>query len=118
VFGLAAVVEQGRTARQGPGFAYDAVMRNLPTILLVLALPAGLVGYFAGAALLGALVPGAAGILQIFVPLLVAGLFMVPFIAPWLDRRAKADLAAIQQRRSDEALAAAKDQKPGGRPGA
>ena len=91
------------------------VMRHLPTILLVLALPVGLVGYFAGAALVSAVVPGGAGILQIFVPLLVAGLFMVPFIAPWLDRRAKADLAAIQQRRSDEALAAGSPDRPVGK---
>ncbi len=44
--------------------------------------------------------PSGGGILTIFVPLLVAGLFMIPFIAPWLDRRAKADLAAIRAARA------------------
>ena len=74
--------------------------QQLPTILLVIALPVGLVGYFAGAALVTALVPSGGGILTIFVPLLVAGLFMIPFIAPWLDHRAKADLAAIRAARA------------------
>ena len=77
-----------------------AMRQQLPTILLVLALPVGLVGYFAGAALVAAVVPSGGGILTIFVPLLVAGLFMIPFIAPWLDRRAKADLAAIRAARA------------------
>ena len=89
--------------------------QQLPTILVVLALPVGLVGYFAGAALVTALVPSGGGILTIFVPLLVAGLFMIPFIAPWLDRRAKADLAEIERRRSDEAVAAGEGQKPDGK---
>ena len=89
--------------------------QQLPTILLVLALPVGLVGYFAGAALVTALVPSGGGILTIFVPLLVAGLFMIPFIAPWLDRKAKADLAEIQQRRSEEALGTGEGPKPAGK---
>jgi NhaP-type Na+/H+ or K+/H+ antiporter len=87
-------------------------MRHLPTVLLVLALPVGLIGYFVGAAVVNAVAPGA-GILTIFVSLLVAGLFMIPFIAPWLDRKAKADLAAIQERRRAEALEAGAGEPPG-----
>ena len=78
-------------------------MRHLPTVLLVLALPVGLAGYFAGAGIVNAIQPGGTGILSIFVPLFVAGLVMIPFIAPWLDRRAKADLAEIQRRKALEA---------------
>ena len=32
----------------------------------------------------------------LFVPLLVAGLLMVPFLIPFIDRKAKADLAAYR----------------------
>jgi hypothetical protein len=87
--------------------------QQLPTILLVLALPVGLAGYFAGAAVVDAVMSGGGGILSIFVPLLVAGLCMIPFLAPWLDRRAKADLAEIQRRRADEAGATGKTEPPG-----
>lgn len=77
--------------------------RHLPVVLAVASLPAGLAGYFAGAWLLRALAPGLAdGILMLFVPLLVAGLCMVPFLVPFIDRRAKADLEAIRARREAE----------------
>ena len=71
-------------------------MRHLPTILAVLALPAGLVGYTIGVAVMSALpLPGdAKGILTLFVPLFIAGLCMMPFLIPFLDRKAKQDLAA------------------------
>ena len=91
-------------------------MRHLPTVLLVLALPVGLIGYFVGAAVVNAVAPSA-GIITIFVSLLVAGLFMIPFIAPWLDRKAKADLAAIQERRRAEALEAGAGETPGDQSG-
>ncbi len=82
--------------------------RQLPVILAVLSLPAGLVGYLGGAWLLRALAPSLAdGVLMIFVPLLVAGLCMAPFLVPFIDRRAKADLAAIQARRAAEEAAEA-----------
>ena len=71
--------------------------RRLPTLLLVLALPAGLAGYAAGVWLVRAMFGAAAdGIMLLFVPLFLGGLAMVPFVLPFIDRRAKADLAAIR----------------------
>jgi hypothetical protein len=89
--------------------AYDARVRNVPTILLVLSLPAGLVGWFVGSAVVNAISPGNIGILALFVPLLVAGLCMMPFLIPYLDRKAKADLAA---HRREEALKAGSGAPP------
>ena len=79
------------TAAQG----YDPAMRYLPTILLVLSLPAGAIGYAVGVRLMEALpLPeGAQGMFVLFVPLFIAGLVMVPFLVPFLDRKAKQDLA-------------------------
>ena len=90
-----------RVARPVKWTAYDGRMRNLPTILLVLSLPAGLVGWLVGSAVVNAILPGNVGVLALFVPLLVAGLCMMPFLIPYLDRKAKADLAA---HRREEAL--------------
>jgi hypothetical protein len=82
--------------------------RQLPVILAVVALPVGLAGYLLGASLLRTLAPSLAdGVLMIFVPLFVAGLCMAPFLVPFLDRRAKADLAEIRARRDAEEAAAA-----------
>jgi hypothetical protein len=75
--------------------------RNLPTILLALSLPAGLLGYLLGVQLVRAVAPGI-DLLELIVPLFIAGLCMMPFLVPWLDRRAKADLAAIRARRERE----------------
>jgi hypothetical protein len=87
--------------------------RQLPVILAVLSLPAGLAGYLGGAWLLRTLAPSLAdGVLMIFVPLLVAGLCMAPFLVPFIDRRAKADLAAIQARRAAEDAAGSADTPP------
>jgi hypothetical protein len=71
-------------------------MRHLPTILLVLALPAGALGYAVGLWLMSALpLPeDVQGLLVLFVPLFVAGLCMLPFLVPFIDRKAKQDLAA------------------------
>src|SRR3954452_12852220 len=77
-----------------------AVRRNLPTILLALSLPAGLLGYPLGGRLVAAVAPGST-LVELFVPLFIAGLCMMPFLVPWLDRRAKADLAAIRALRDD-----------------
>ncbi len=85
-------------SRRDPG-GYDPGMRYVPNILLVLSLPAGLIGYALAANLMTALLPGLAQtILMLFVPLLVAGLFMLPFLVPFFDRRAKQDLAAYRSR--------------------
>jgi len=84
-------------------------MRYLPNILLVLALPAGLLGYAVGVFLVQTLAPSLANsIVVLFVALFVAGLFMVPFVIPFIDRRAKQDLAAYRAQQgtaddSDEA---------------
>src|SRR4051794_36372497 len=77
-----------------------ALRRNLPTILLALSLPAGLLGYLLGGRLVAAVAPGST-LVELFVPLFIAGLCMMPFLVPWLDRRAKADLAAIRALRDD-----------------
>ena len=70
-------------------------MRFLPNVLLVLSLPAGVVGYAVGARIVSGLsLPSGIGDLVIlFVPLLIAGLCMMPFIIPFIDRKAKHDLA-------------------------
>lgn len=67
-------------------------MRSAPTILLVLAFPAGVLGYAIGVRILMAL--GLPDVLVAFGSLFIASLVMMPFIIPFLDRRAKADLAA------------------------
>src|SRR3954452_10931777 len=72
-----------------------AVRRNLPTILLALSLPAGLLGYLLGGRLVAAVAPGST-LVELFVPLFIAGLCMIPFLVPCLARRAKAYLAAIR----------------------
>ena len=68
--------------------------------LAILALPAGLVGYLvAGIVITNAGLQGSVGgLLFVFVPLFVAGLCMIPFIAPILDEMAKRDLAAAPPR--------------------
>ncbi len=70
--------------------------------LAVLSLPAGVVGYLVtGAILSGLELPeGLAGALMLFVPLLVAGLCMAPFLVPFFDQMARRDLAAIQEQRA------------------
>lgn len=79
-------------------------MRFLPNVLVVLALPAGFAGYLIGIQVMAALpLPeDAKGILVVFVPLFVAGLCMLPFIVPFLDRRAKQDLAAYRRSQASE----------------
>jgi hypothetical protein len=74
--------------------------RHLPVILLALSLPAGLAGYLAGSRVVDAVARGN-DLLVLFVPLLVAGLCMMPFLIPFLDARAKADLAAIRAAREE-----------------
>ena len=68
-----------------------------PTLLAILSLPAAAIGYFVTAAILTSALSvgeGPADLLLIFVPLLVAGLCMVPFLIPFVDRMAKRDLEA------------------------
>ena len=68
-----------------------------PTLLAILSFPAAVIGYAVTAAILTSALSsmeGLAGLLLIFVPLFVAGLCMVPFLIPYLDRMAKRDLDA------------------------
>ena len=88
-------------------------MRYLPNILLVLSLPAGLLGYALGVFLVETLAPSLAdGIVVLFVALFVAGLCMVPFVIPFIDRKAKQDLAAY---RAQQAANTTTPTKPHGR---
>jgi hypothetical protein len=66
-------------------------------MLLVLSFPAGAIAYAMTVRALEALGLSGDGrdILMLFVPLFVAGLVMMPFLIPFIDRKAKADLAAI-----------------------
>ena len=83
---------------------HRGVRRHLPLILALVSLPVGLAGYFAAAAVLAAVAPDlATSVIGMFVSLFVAGVCMIPFIAPWFDARAKEDLARIQAMREAEA---------------
>jgi hypothetical protein len=83
-------------ARRGsPPTDYDRTVRSLPTILLILSFPAGAIAYVVAARILGALPldPGLRDFLVLLAPLFFAGLVMLPFLIPFFDRKAKADLA-------------------------
>jgi len=71
-------------------------MRFLPEIMLVLSFPAGILGYTLGMHVMSSLPlsEDTQGFLVLVVPLFVAGLFMLPFLVPFFDRKAKQDLAA------------------------
>jgi hypothetical protein len=92
------------------------VSRHLPTILLILSLPVGLVAYNAAVGVLQALPLSdqARQLLLVLAPLFFAGLVMVPFIVPFFDRMAKRDLAAHRERQAAEASL---DTDPAGEPG-
>ena len=81
--------------RQSPPGATIALMPSIPTILLILSLPVGAVAYVTAARILGDLPldEGLKSFLVLFAPLFVAGLVMMPFLIPFFDRKAKADLA-------------------------
>lgn len=106
--------EQGRRlCTAAPGRTLPE-MRHLPTILLVMALPAGALGYALGVWLMSALpLPeDAQGFLVLIVPLFVAGLCMLPFLVPFIDRKARQDLAAHAR---SQGSAANDDDGPSGR---
>ena len=71
-------------------------MPVLRVVLVVLAIPAAVVGYTLTAQVLSAvpLPETARGLVLGFVPLLVAGLCAVPFLVPFVDYKAKQALAA------------------------
>ena len=64
-------------------------------VLLVLAIPVALAAYLlTGTLIAGLALPGSIGQLAVvFLPLFVAGLVAVPFIAPFVDYKAKEALA-------------------------
>ena len=74
-----------------------------------MSLPAAAIGYAITAAILTSALPrgeGLTDLLLIFAPLFVAGLCMIPFLIPLVDRMAKRDLEAHR------AAIAAADQTP------
>lgn len=79
-------------------------MSSRPAILAILALPAGLIGYVLATSVLSGLGlrGGVQEIVLLFVPLFVAGLCMVPFLVPLLDRMAKRDLEAHRAQQDRE----------------
>ncbi len=81
-------------------------MRYLPNVLLVLSLPAGFIGYAVGVQVISAmsLPKQIQDVLTVFAPLFLAALFMMPFVIPFFDRKAKRDLAAyrLSQGRSED----------------
>ena len=82
-----------------PERATIALMPSIPTILLILSLPVGAVAYVTAARILGdlPLPEGLKGFLVLFAPLFIAGLVMMPFLIPFFDRKAKADLAEYRR---------------------
>jgi hypothetical protein len=74
-------------------------MPSIPTILLILSLPVGAVAYVTAARILGdlPLPEGLRDFLVLFAPLFIAGLIMIPFLIPFFDRKAKADLAEYRR---------------------
>jgi hypothetical protein len=99
-------------------------MPSKPTLLLVLSFPAGALAYALTVQGLQALRLSGDGreILMLFIPLFVAGLVMIPFLIPYIDRKAKADLATITRQRVAEGRAddgsAAPDREAGAQPDA
>jgi hypothetical protein len=88
-------------------------MRHMPTIMLILSAPARIIGYALGAWLISSLtVPtDVQSLLALFVPLFLAGLFMLPFLIPFFDRQAKAAFA--EHARSQDSIARGSGDGPG-----
>ena len=84
---------------QDPTRATIALMPSIPTILLILSLPVGAVVYVTAARILGdlPLPEWLKGFLVLLAPLFIAGLVMMPFLIPFFDRKAKADLAEYRR---------------------
>jgi len=88
----------------------------MPVILLILSFPAGILAYTLALRVMQSvsLPTDASGLLLLFVPLLVAGLVMLPFLIPFFDRKAKQDLA--EYRRIQAAAVPAGGEQPGAGP--
>ena len=76
-------------------------MSTRTKLLAILSLPAGVLGYLATGVILSGLplTTGLGDVLQLFLPLLVGGLCMAPFLIPFFDQLAKRDLAELQRQR-------------------
>ena len=87
-------------------------MRSYPTILALLSFPAGALAYAMTVRALEWVDLSGDGreILMLFVPLFVAGLVMMPFLIPFIDRKAKQDLAAITKVQGEESRGTGDDQ--------
>jgi hypothetical protein len=82
------------------------------TFLALLSFPVGAIAYAMTVQALEWLDLSGDGreILMLFVPLFVAGLVMMPFLIPFLDRKAKEDLAAIAKIHAEEPRGTGDDQ--------
>lgn len=82
------------------------------TFLALLSFPAGALAYAMTVRALEWMDLSGDGrqILMLFVPLFVAGLVMMPFLIPFIDRKAKEDLAAITRTRGEERRGTGDDQ--------
>lgn len=78
-------------------------VRAMRIVLLVLALPVGLAAYLVSGQLLIAAGLGSVlgGLVVAFVPLFVAGVVAIPFVAPFIDQKAKQALADAPSRRGE-----------------
>jgi hypothetical protein len=99
-------------ATRVPAGVYDSVMRSVPTVLALLSFPAGAIAYAVTVRALEWMDLSGDGreILMLFIPLFVAGLVMMPFLIPFIDRKAKADLAAIARVQGEEPRGTGDDQ--------
>jgi hypothetical protein len=79
-------------------------MRNVPTLLLFLAFPVGLIAYTLAVMVIEAMFPPTEtrNLIALFVPLFVAGLAMIPLLIPFFDRKAREDLATITRMKAEQ----------------
>jgi hypothetical protein len=82
------------------------------TFLALLSFPAGAIAYAMTVRALEWMDVSGEGreILMLFIPLFVAGLVMMPFLIPFIDRKAKEDLAAIAKVQGEERHGTGDDQ--------
>jgi hypothetical protein len=82
------------------------------TFLALLSFPAGAIAYAVTVRALEWMDLSGEGreILMLFIPLFVAGLVMMPFLIPFIDRKAKEDLAAIARVPGEESHGTGDDQ--------
>ncbi len=86
-------------------------MPTRTTVLAILAIPAGVVGYLVTSAFVSglALPEGARNAIILIVPLFISGVIMAVFFLPMFDRMAKRDLAAHRAEQEAEPVDVADD---------